>query len=176
MTEEANIYASPDAIVADRAGNDLFGEAIGPNNRDFYLSYIDRAAGRGWVASWNWPAFFFTSMWLLYRKMWAVFLIYTFALPVLLITVVGVLGALVGEVAGAVVNLAGGLALMIALPAYANALYLRKLQSLVSTAEQTFADEASQRAWLGEKGGTTWMWVLVILIPFAGGLILALSA
>lgn len=43
---------------------------VGESNRDYYLTRFARFDARGRPgASWNWPAFFFGYMWLLYRNM-----------------------------------------------------------------------------------------------------------
>jgi len=39
------------------------------------MSFGTLDSGGGFYASWNWPAFFLSSAWVLYRKMYAVFFI-----------------------------------------------------------------------------------------------------
>ena len=50
--------------------------AIGEKNADFYLSRFHHFDSNGVRPSWNWPAFFFTFYWLLYRKMGLFALVY----------------------------------------------------------------------------------------------------
>lgn len=62
-------------MTTDEQGSELYAALIGEKNRDYYLkrfeSFDDR--GGGIIPSWNWAAFIFTGLWLLYRKMYAVF-------------------------------------------------------------------------------------------------------
>ena len=45
--------------------------AVGPN-RDYYVPRFEEFDRGGSQMSWHWPAFFVTSPWFLYRKMYAV--------------------------------------------------------------------------------------------------------
>ena len=58
-------------------GSELYTALIGKKRLDYYLkrfeSFDDR--GGGLIPSWNWAAFFFTWLWVLYRKMYAAFFV-----------------------------------------------------------------------------------------------------
>jgi hypothetical protein len=45
-------------------------QALGPKP-EHYLALFEKfeQAGQRWVATWNWPAFFFGSAWFAYRRM-----------------------------------------------------------------------------------------------------------
>jgi len=64
--------------------------AIGPRNTDYYVSRFERFASGGSKVSWNWPAFFVTLPWLLYRKMWPHAVLYFF-LPTVFLAVVALI-------------------------------------------------------------------------------------
>jgi hypothetical protein len=60
-------------------------QALGPR-AEYYLRQFEKFehAGERWVATWNWPAFFFSSAWFVYRRMSGRSLL-NFFLPVLFI-------------------------------------------------------------------------------------------
>jgi type IV pilus assembly protein PilA len=73
-----NPYARPAASSAAPAAAPATPEAqkvadyeavIGPN-REYYLPKFEAFDAGGPLASWHWPAFFVTTPWYLYRKMW----------------------------------------------------------------------------------------------------------
>ncbi len=168
MSDVQDIYAAPDALVTDTTAtgsDELLTAAIGPKNSDYYINFFKRSGGKDWVASWNWPAFLVTSLWLLYRKLWLGFLLYVFVLPMMLALVMGVAGAVAGETVGMVVYLIGVCALAFGFPVYANAMYMSKLRSLIRKAEQQAADRAGQLSYLARHGGTSWIWILLSVIP-----------
>lgn len=59
---------------------------VGYKNTDYYLSKFTRFDSEGSGVSWNWPAFFISFYWLLYRKMWVWALLYfLFPIPLAII-------------------------------------------------------------------------------------------
>lgn len=63
---------SSQAVPGETAPDAIRAAIIGERNRDYYLERFARFDARGKPGiSWNWPAFFFGYMWLLYRNMWA---------------------------------------------------------------------------------------------------------
>lgn len=61
---------------------------IGKNNTSYYRLAFARMQEHGTMASgWNWVAFFFTSLWLIYRRLWGIWFVYQIALFVFIITV-----------------------------------------------------------------------------------------
>ncbi len=164
----SDIYASPDSVVADsNAADEFTATAIGPKNTQYYLDYFERLGDRPWGASWNWPAFFVTSLWLLYRKMWAGFFFYILAIPTILLIVSGALGAVVNETLAIVFYYAGSAVAGFGFPVIANALYKRKVAALVRKSEM-HAGEADRLAWLQRHGGTSFIWLVLLAIPLIG--------
>ncbi len=172
-----DIYAAPSAEVGNQpATDDLFATAIGPKNTDYYLRYLQKSEGSPWQASWNWPAFLVTSLWLLYRKVWLGWLIYVVLLPIGLTVLTAVVGAGLGETAGTLIYFVGFAALMLAFPVWGNALYKRKLTALVDKAQRLHAEREAQRAYLARHGGTSWVVVTVlIIIPLLLGIVAAVA-
>lgn len=164
-----DIYAAPSAEVGNQPStDDLLAVAIGPKNTDYYLRYLEKSEGSPWQASWNWPAFLVTSLWLLYRKVWLGWLMYVFLLPMGLLAVTAAIGAGLGETIGTAIYLLGFAALMFAFPVWGNALYKRKLTALVEKAQRLHTDREAQRTYLARHGGTSWVWVLLLIIPVIG--------
>jgi uncharacterized protein DUF2628 len=61
---------SSPAVPGETAPDAIRAAIIGERNRDYYLERFARFDARGKPGmSWNWPAFFFGYMWLLYRNM-----------------------------------------------------------------------------------------------------------
>ena len=56
-------------VLTSSGLRDFYKAAIGASNRDYYLRAFQRFKSSGGSGvSWNWPAFFITFYWLLYRK------------------------------------------------------------------------------------------------------------
>jgi len=70
---------------------ELYRAAIGPRGQDYYLRQFTRfeADGRAGT-SWNWPAYWATLNWLMYRKMWGWALAYLAAVLGLALLIFGV--------------------------------------------------------------------------------------
>ena len=171
MSDASNLdpYQTPDAAL-DRDSSDdaLLRQAIGPNNTEFYLAYLHAAEGQRWKPSWHWPAFFVTSPWLLYRKMWAGWLLYTFVFPfalLLLVFPVALLAAIGASevVVGLIANVVMFAGYFLLPPVLANAFYKRKVESLLRRAAKAGADREQQLAWLDKHGGTSWLWLVLLL-------------
>ena len=63
---------SSQAVPGKTAPEAIYAAIIGERNRDYYSRHFARFDARGKPGlSWNWPAFFFGYMWLLYRDMLA---------------------------------------------------------------------------------------------------------
>ena len=129
--------------------------AVGPN-RDYYLpkfEEFDKGAG---ALGWNWPAFFVTSWWFMYRKMWGLGILnlaYPFIAGIVLAILVGVL-KLEGPVMG-ILYIVLLFAPTIVLPMYANFLYWRRTRRLIDNLPSNIAAQPDKRAKrLKRDGGT----------------------
>lgn len=141
---------------------EYYAEAIGYKKADYYLSRFDRFDLQGVGVSWNWPAFFVSFYWLLYRKMWVWALLY-FLLPIPLAIVEAILLPVSEAAVGLVyvVYLAG---VFILLPMYANALYYRHLNKKIERAKSFSNDKEKRLRMVAAEGGTSSVALIVVLI------------
>lgn len=109
------------------AQEQLYRAAVGPRKESYYVPRFLKfdTAGDSRV-SWNWPAFFVTFIWMLYRRMFGYALAYFFVLPIALYLVGFALVAALGPFAGIASYYAVALGVIfILVPMFANALYHR---------------------------------------------------
>lgn len=156
------------AKANDSASDEEYYKAvIGPKNQDYYLRQFSRFDNdEKTSATWHWPAFLVTFYWMLYRKMWLNALIYFF-LPYLLLILLGIVGAVSGNTSGMLVG-AGYLlyvaAIFILMPMYANALYYKQCKKSISAARASSHDTQRQLGELSGKGGTSNVFIIIVLI------------
>ncbi len=128
--------------------------AIGPNT-GYYLKYFEDLDAGGSKAGWHWPAFFVTTFWFIYRKMWLPGIL-NFFWPIIAIIIGGILMAVLGITAGIVIYLLLLAAPSILLPIYANAIYRRHIHQLVERLPAAVAAAPEKRvARLEREGGTS---------------------
>lgn len=143
---------------------ELYRAIIGPKNQDYYLSQFSRFSTNGKVnASWHWPAFFVTFLWLLYRKMWLSALMY-FLLLTLVIILLTIAGDVVGNSADSLIDIGFTtffIAIFLLPPMYANALYYKHCKRIIAKASVSSQDLQRRLGELSGKGGTS----NVALIP-----------
>lgn len=124
----------------------LYRAAVGEKKAGYYVPLFyrfDQGASR---ASWNWPAFFVTFFWLLYRRMYGPAVAYLLGLPLALAIVMIGLMLMFGEVlAGALVNLGTFVLVFVIVPLFANAIYHWHIRKRI---EKLAADAPSQDALL----------------------------
>jgi len=142
---------------------------IGPKNQAYYLRHFTAFAKQKRAGiSWNWPAFFVMFYWLLYRKMWLNALIY-FILPYILLVPLIIIAAILGDSELGSVVFFIGYALYMAVfiflpPMYANALYYRHYLSNLAETKRASRDTQRQLGMLSEKGGTSSIVIIMLLI------------
>ena len=130
--------------------------AIGPNTGYYLPRFAEFDAGES-KAGWHWPAFFATTGWFIYRKMWAVGLLNLFW-PLMLIIAVGLIAAFLRPESNATLAAFALLLILptILLPIYANALYWRHVRKLIEDLPPTVVNVPEQRrARLERHGGTS---------------------
>jgi type IV pilus assembly protein PilA len=114
----------------------------------------DLDAGESRVG-WHWPAFFVTTFWFIYRKMWLPGLL-NFFWPVISFVIGAILVAVLGVPAGLVVYLLLLLAPSILLPMFANAIYRHHVHRRIADLRPDIAASAERRmARLERDGGTS---------------------
>jgi len=141
---------------------------LGEKNKIYYQTKFEEfdKRGLGLKASWNWPAFFVSNGWALYRKMYGWF----FAL----------LGTYLIASLFEKANLLGLSVLFyfvpwIAFAVFANSLYQRNLKKKIAVAQSTIRNEQKLIAYLHYKGGVhtwvVWVGVAVVAISVLGILV-----
>jgi type IV pilus assembly protein PilA len=123
----------------------LYRAAVGEGKADYYVPLFYRFDQPGGSrVSWNWPSFFVTFLWLLYRRMYALAFGYLIVWPIALAIVFGVVVLLLGEVVGALLYwlVALGAAFVVA-PMFANAVYHWQIRKRI---EKLSADAPSHAA------------------------------
>ncbi len=139
--------------------------AIGPNAEHYIPKFEEYDKGASQLG-WNWPAFFVTTPWFCYRKMWgwgmgniAYFWgMLTFVAPIAIGIAAGAAGT--ENAAGAMVTVGIVLGVLIAapwfiLPMYANALYWRHINKVIRNVPASFAQQPDKRsARIQRNGGT----------------------
>jgi len=157
----------------------LYEAALGERNRIYYFTKFERydQKGSGLRMSWNWPAFFFSCFWALYRKMYGWFFAYMgitillvvldtskfyFAIP---IPGLGVIHAL---------PFMSTIPVWIAFTIYANSLYHENIKKKIANAQANLKDEGKLLEYLRHKGGVhRWvMWTFIPLIIVPGILVI----
>ena len=154
--------------------------AIG-RNTEYYLPRFEALEAGGSKIGWNWPAFFFTTPWFLYRKMWLVGIlnvVYPFALGFF----GGIISALLAGVVRATPMLFGVIFLLllaapwVLLPMYANALYHRHIADLVDTMPRVYAQIPEKKRQRLERDGGTAFAAMIAAVGFFGIVLLGMLA
>jgi len=160
-----SIYRAPSSDTTFNPQGDLLASYVGPKNADYYANkFAQIKSGKGSI-SWHWPAFFISSIWLLYRKMWLNAFIYWIVLPVALSLLSVVAAMAIGPDIGAMIYY--GLYFLIAfilLPMFANRLYYRHAQAKADKVASITSSAEQQAAELSRIGGTSN--VVLVVIPF----------
>ena len=152
--------------------SELYTALIGKKRFDYYLkrfeSFDDR--GGGFIPSWNWAAFFFTGLWALYRKMYAVFFVvlgisFTWGFVVEGLS----LGSPLNDFIFIVLWSFG-------FGIYGNALYYRHTIRKIAKARTTLPDAEKILSYIQSKGGVhVWVIWVFLSIPIGGGILAAIA-
>lgn len=169
QTTHASI-PSPVLGKGSSSAEEFYKAVIGDKNQAYYLRHFaqfDRNGKAG--VTWNWPAFFITFYWFLYRKMWLNAIIYFFS-PYLVMALLGIITVIIGDRSGMLISV-GYIsylgAVFILLPMYANALYYKHCQSKISDARISSPVVERQLGVVSGRGGTSGAALFVVfLIPF----------
>jgi Tfp pilus assembly major pilin PilA len=134
---------------------ELYRAAVGASKAGYYVPLFQRFDQPGASRiSWNWPAFFVSFLWMLYRRMYGAALTYLFLLPIVLAVLSTTLSALFGPVAGGIAYLTLLLAQLIAVPMFANALYHWHIRNRIrSLAAGAPSHEAVVQRLVGSSSG-----------------------
>jgi len=141
---------------------ELYALAIGDKNRDYYLRRFEEFDREGTKFGWNWPAFFFTFWWLMYRKMWGKAALY-FILPNIIAAGIGASAAVAPGFA-VFAYCAYLLGLFVIPPLISNGGYYRHCQKLIASARNTSNNPQAQFAVLARKGGTSNIALILVMV------------
>ena len=169
-SESDMIYRAPEAdtsVAPD--SDDLYAAYVGPSKAHYYGRRFMRFESEGGMISWNWPAFFVSAFWFLWRKMWLNALLYWFGLPFVLGMIAGIVGATASDPLSAALYVTGfyygGYLVVgfILVPMFANYIYLRHVRGKVDRVSARYSSDEQRAAELARIGGTSK--VVVIVIP-----------
>ncbi len=150
-----------------------YNEAIGPNS-EYYRPRFERYEEQGAGVSWHWPAFFATSSWYVYRKLYLVGIL-NFFYPWILWFVVGFLvgfGVLPAEAGGALILFVGPLPWLL-LTLFANRIYWRRVRRIIAQTP-AYPDAGRRRRELQDAGGVArgpMVAMAVVTVLFTAGLV-----
>jgi curved DNA-binding protein CbpA len=158
----------PHVEPAPSASNsDLYAAYLGEKNQDYYLAKFAEfdQQGTGLKASWNWPAFFFTGFWALYRKMYGWFIALWGLLAV---------SNLFDKAGTSEFLFLPFFAAQVAFGIYANSIYHSHVRKKIETAQLTSRTESQLLMLLRDKAGANnWVsWMVTGLIVL--GILLAI--
>jgi type IV pilus assembly protein PilA len=176
-----NPYSHSAAPVAPENQKRVDYETAIGQNADYYLPKFEEFDKGGSQLGWNWPAFFATSPWFCYRKMWGWGMgnvawfwgILTFVAPIS----IGIAAASATETNSysGVITVGIVMAVLLAipwfvLPMFANALYWRRINSVIRNVPASFKDQPDKRAARIERNGGTGAGAMIGVL--AGGALL----
>jgi hypothetical protein len=152
-------------------GQQLYSAAVGARS-DFYVSrFIGFDTYDSSRVSWNWPAFFATFLWMLYRRMYGYAVVYFLLVPLLAGTLVTVLNiALPPELAPWFSLILLVFVFFVATPMYANAMYHTTIAKKISAAQENAATLDEQVQLLQRRPGTN------NIAPIFGAIVAVASA
>jgi len=129
---------------------ELYEAFIGSRNGIYYLAKFDafEKRGDGFVATWNWPAFLFNSVWALYRKQYGWFFAFWG-----IATVASFAEKLGLPWLGVVVILTS----MVFFGLYANALYYKRAKRILAEATAVIENPSKRIEVLASEGWRSWM-------------------
>ncbi len=139
----------------------LYRLAIGDKGSDYYLSSffeLEKTGSYRYAFSWNWAAFIFSWMWLLYRKMYLGCGAFVLALPAIAY-LLSIADALWGEAL-----LLSWLFLSVILGLFGNSLYLFQTRSCVKWAQRARDTEEGVEQYLQSRGGASVRPVLALFV------------
>ena len=164
-----SIYSAPESDTSTTGSDDLFAAYVGPKRAEYYKARFEKIAGGSGSIGWHWPAFFFTSAWLLYRKMWLYALMYIIVIPFALGFVLGMIGVFMNEdTAVGLYYLVYFLYAFVLMPMFANRLYYGHVKSKVDKISSLNLSEGQMAEELARKGGTSWLGFIFLIIPIIG--------
>ena len=141
--------------------DDFYEAGIGYTKSYYYLPKFNKYDAGGSKASWNWPAFFVTLYWLLYRKMWLYAFLYFFAsIPFSIIDLFIPDGSLLSTV----LWLAYLVGIFIILPIYANSIYHNHVRNKIFRTMNRVNEKEKALKIIEKEGGTSNIVLIIFLL------------
>ena len=160
-----DVYSAPLSDSTPPPSDDLYEIFVGPRNAQYYRERFTRFESGGSSASWHWPAFFLTTGWLFYRKMWLWGLLYLLVLPILLQVVAAIVAITVGPGVGGATYFVLWIGLsLVAIPIFAARLYYGHARTKIARESVNNGSDEQLRLAVARAGGTSWVGVLVVFI------------
>jgi len=176
--DSESIYRAPSSDTSFAPQGDLESIFIGPKNANYYLNKFHNFKSQGGSISWNWPAFFIASIWLLYRKMWLNAFLYWFVLPVVLMVITGILAASgAGAASGLFYYGSYWFVTFIIVPMFANRLYYQHTQKKINKVVSATSSPEQQSIEVARRGGTSAIALVIVpfILVFVLGIVAAIS-
>lgn len=150
-------------------------------NTDYYLPKFENFDNGGSRMGWNWPAFFITGPYFLYRKMWLAGFLYIFW-PWILSILLAIAVAVAGKESMDAIAIAFFFlyfASWIVMPMCANSFYWSKINSIIRSIPRNIASQPEKRERrLTSNGGTNIVVPLIVYLfggVFVAGIVAAVS-
>jgi Tfp pilus assembly major pilin PilA len=163
---------TPAANKPEPKGDDsdeLLAACIGPKNTDYYIRVFENFRSARGAASWNWPAFFLTIPWLLYRKMWGHMVLYTFGLPIGLVILTAMIAAIFQDAgAGAAFYYLSYVVIaFVVVPIFANRLYFGHVNNKIRKVKKKHDSPTDQLIEMHRTAGTGGAGAIIV-VAFIG--------
>lgn len=164
LGEDNPLYRAPSAPIdlpADDA-DDVMAAYLGSRNAGYYLRVFRKFETGGGILSWNWPAFFITSAWFLYRRLWIWFFVSWLGLPLVAFTA-GAISSTLHPIFGLGVFVFVYFCLA---PIFANYIFYHRAIVHVAAAKATSPRLETQVSAAERMGGTNAMgaWIFCIIV------------
>ena len=174
----SDVNQAPGSDSIPPGDDDLFSVFVGPGSAHYFTHAFSRFTAGGSV-KWNWPVFFTTLSWLLYRKMWLYSLGYIIGVPILFMIM-----ALVAEldvVGTAAISIYFTPYIVIAFilaPLFATRLYYAHAREMIRNIKARTHSVEEQRLEVARAGSTSvFSTIAAVLLPLItfGGFFLAIA-
>ena len=158
----------------------LYRAAVGESKAGYYVPLFYRFDQPGASRiSWNWPAFFVTFFWMVYRRMYGPAFAYLILYPLVFVILFSILAALLGWATAGFFYWTSALAVQFVLvPMFANALYHWHVRKRIDKlAAQAPSHEALVQRIIGQSSGGAALVVAIVCVGavFMIGLLAAIS-
>jgi len=159
--------AAPEQAASTLSLEDMYRAFVGPTKAHYYLPIFKRFDEEDSLISWNWPAAFFTSYWMIYRAMllWGIIyypLLSLLAGFVLYFPIAMLLGAATETYFSPLTYLLA----FVVMGLFSNKLYHGHVHKMIEKSQRLGLTGQQQQDWLASKGACKFWIVILILATF----------